>query len=39
MLAGLRDKMAIPFNSGKERFKEKKISENDKFLGPGYYES
>lgn len=40
LLASLKSKMKMvaPFNSRSDRFKNKKVKEHEKFLGPGYYE-
>jgi hypothetical protein len=38
LLASMKNKAQIPFSSVDTRFKERKINENDRFLGPGYYE-
>ncbi len=38
MLASLKVKGPTPFSSSEVRFQNKKIDENERFLGPGYYE-
>ena len=38
LLSSIKEKPQAPFNSAKERFVAKNVDENDKFLGPGYYE-
>ena len=40
LLASLKAKRNVeaPFTSKTRRFEEKRISENEAFLGPGYYE-
>ncbi len=32
-------KEGIPFASSELRFKDQKLDESDRFIGPGYYES
>lgn len=34
-----KQKEGIPFASSEIRFKDQKIDESDRFIGPGYYES
>lgn len=34
-----KQKDLVPFASSEIRFKEHKIDESDRFIGPGYYES
>lgn len=38
LLSSMKEKTVAPFATGGQRFKQAKIDENQKFLGPGYYE-